>query len=173
MPRPTRAVPKPAPLDTPASLPHDAFCKVLLRQQRVLLALLEERLPASIQKSLRLETARVINSNLVSDRLKQAHGDVVVQVRTKSGGWRLRFVLVEYKSHPDPDVALRLLEYRVLVYASHDKELERVVSEATPKNKNMFVSIADHFWNEGRVEGERKGLTEGERRELIDANAEG
>ena len=51
----------------------------------------------------------------MSDDLRRRHGDTVWRLRL-GDGWLHVLVLLEFQSRDDPDMALRILEYTVLLY---------------------------------------------------------
>ena len=60
-------------------------------------------------------TLRKLSADYVSDDLRQRHGDTVWRLRL-GDGWLHVLVLLEFQSRDDPDMALRILEYTVLLY---------------------------------------------------------
>ena len=65
-------------------------------------------------------TLEKLSSEYVSDELRKRRGDTVWRVRLR-GGWLHVVVLLEFQSTDDPDMALRILEYTLLLY----RELRR------------------------------------------------
>jgi len=60
-------------------------------------------------------TLRKLSADFVSDDLRQRHGDTVWRLRLGHGSLHV-LVLLEFQSRDDPDMALRILEYTVLLY---------------------------------------------------------
>ena len=56
-----------------------------------------------------------LSAAFVSDDLRRRHGDTVWRLRF-GDGWLHVLVLLEFQSRNDPDMALRILEYTVLLY---------------------------------------------------------
>ena len=60
-------------------------------------------------------TLQKLSADYVSDDLRRRHGDTVWRLRL-GDGWLHVLVLLEFQSRDDPDMALRILEYTVLLY---------------------------------------------------------
>ena len=60
-------------------------------------------------------TLRKLSADFVSDDLRRRHGDTVWRLRL-GHGWLHVLVLLEFQSRDDPDMALRILEYTLLLY---------------------------------------------------------
>ena len=60
-------------------------------------------------------TLTKLSAEYVSDDLRRRHGDTVWRLRL-GDGWLHVLVLLEFQSRDEPDMALRILEYTVLLY---------------------------------------------------------
>ena len=60
-------------------------------------------------------TLQKLSAEYVGEELRRRHGDTVWRVRRREDGLPL-LVLLEFQSTADPDMALRVLEYTVLLY---------------------------------------------------------
>ena len=118
--------------------PHDALCKVGFQQRRVMRAFLRERLPSSLVRALRLDTARLIPTNQIGPGLEESYVDIAIEVQTHAGQPRLIFVLIEHKSDLEADVPLQLLKYRLHIYEYWRR------SHPTSKLPPVFLVVLYH-----------------------------
>ena len=94
-----------------ADKPHDAFAKALLSIEGVAGIVLKEHFPLGNAADLRWESARLVDTAFVSQRLRRSAGDVVLRVELEGDSSRVVFVLIEAKSRPDRWVGVQGLRY--------------------------------------------------------------
>ena len=103
--------------NTPGS---DPIYKRLYAFPEMVADLLRSVLPAAAFDALDLSTLDKVPASYVGDDFRQRHGDAVWRVYA-AGRWTYVLVLLEFQSSSDAAMALRVLEYTVMLY----KELLR------------------------------------------------
>ena len=99
---------------------HDENYKKLFAFPHMVEDLVRILVPGDQLGDFDFSTLEKLSSEYVSDELRKRHGDTVWRVRLRDG-WLHVLVLLEFQSTEDPDMALRILEYTVLLY----RELRR------------------------------------------------
>ena len=94
---------------------HDENYKKLFAFPRMVEDLVRIVVPAGLLDEFDFSTLATVPSEYVSEDLRTRRGDAVWRVRLR-GGWLHVLVLLEFQSTDDPDMALRILEYTVLLY---------------------------------------------------------
>ena len=103
--------------NTPGS---DPIYKRLYAFPEMVADLLRSVLPADALGTLDLSTLDKMSASYVGDNFRRRRGDAVWRVR-RAGSWAYVLVLLEFQSSSDARMALRVMEYTVLLY----KELLR------------------------------------------------
>jgi len=130
--------------------PHDAFFKKMMGQVRIAKMILRTILPAKILKLIDLETLQEINTNFVSEELKEVFSDVIYIVKLKNGKNAFITFLLEHKSFPDIFSSVQVLYYLASGYYKQYKE-NRKLQIIIPivfyhgKQKWEFVNLEDIF----------------------------
>ena len=99
---------------------HDENYKRLFAFPRMVEDLLRVVVTSEWIEAADFSTLRKLSAEFVSDELRRRHGDTVWRLRL-GDGWLHVLVLLEFQSRNDPEMALRILEYTVLLY----RELSR------------------------------------------------
>ena len=98
----------------------DPIYKRLYAFPEMVADLLRSVLPADALGTLDLSTLDKMSASYVGDNFRRRRGDAVWRVR-RAGSWAYVLVLLEFQSSSDARMALRVMEYTVLLY----KELLR------------------------------------------------
>ncbi len=101
---------------SPPDQPKDRFFRRYLSIPRNAKKLLRWKLPAGLHKVVDWRTVNVRSSTFVDERLRRRESDLLIELRTKGGDPVLVFVLWEHQSTVDPQMAWRLLCYRVEIW---------------------------------------------------------
>ena len=94
---------------------HDENYKKLFAFPRMVEDLLRAVVTGEWLDEADFSTLAKLSAEYVSDDLRRRHGDTVWRLRVGEG-WLHVLVLLEFQSRDDPDMALRILEYTVLLY---------------------------------------------------------
>ena len=107
----------------------DPIYKRLYSFPEMVADLLRSVLPADALAAMDLRSLERMPASYVGDDFRQRHGDAVWRVRAAgaSGGWAYVLVLLEFQSSSDATMALRVMEYTMMLY----RELLRA-KEAQP-----------------------------------------
>ena len=130
--------------------PHDAFFKKMMGQINIAKMILRTILPAKILRFIDLETLQEVNTNFVSEELKEVFSDVIYIVKLKNGKNAFITFLLEHKSFPDIFSSVQILYYLATGYYKQYKE-NRKLQIIIPiifyhgKQKWEFVSLEDIF----------------------------
>ena len=98
--------------NTPGS---DPIYKRLYAFPEMVADLLRSVLPAAAFDALDLSTLDKVSASYVGDDYRRRRGDTVWRVR-RAGRWAYVLVLLEFQSSSDATMALRVMEYTVLLY---------------------------------------------------------
>ena len=93
--------------------PHDAFFRETLSRVEAARDFVAHYLPAEVVACFDLGTLRVAKDSFVDEDLRSHYSDLLYEVGLRGGGDALVYLLVEHKSHPEPDAGLDLLRYTV------------------------------------------------------------
>ncbi len=104
---------------------HDTFIKDILSRKELAVDFFQEHLPESIVQIINFETLAPLNTSLIGENLKTSYSDLVWSVKLKNQENVQISMLLEHKSHPDPDTAFQLLEYMALAYRKQRKEKKK------------------------------------------------
>ena len=107
---------------TNISQPHDLFFKELTSRSERAGALLRERLPHEIVKSLSTKPPEPVPGSFVEEQLREHLSDRLFKVETIGGRTAFLYVLIEHKSTPDGKVGWQLLRYMVEILKQWEKE---------------------------------------------------
>ena len=94
---------------------HDENYKRLFAFPRMVEDLLRAVAAGEWLDEVNFASLRKLSGEYVSDDLRRRHGDTVWQLPL-GDGWLHVLVMLEFQSRSDPDMALRVLEYTVLLY---------------------------------------------------------
>ena len=104
--------------------PHDTLFKKAFKDKEVAKDFLKNRLPPEVLARIELNTLKLENSSFVSQELSKSHSDLVLSAYIDGQKGYIYF-LVELQMTSDKLMALRLLEYNVLLMREHiDKKKE-------------------------------------------------
>ena len=125
---------------------HDPYFKAGLKDMRVSIPFLQNKLPHHILKDMDLKKLEVVSEFLVSERLGHKVVDILFKVPYMDEEAFI-YILVEHQSKPDPMMPFRLILYLFLIWdewrrkkQEKEKEVERQEGEqdeahATPSKK--------------------------------------
>nr|VFK40161.1 MAG: conserved hypothetical protein (putative transposase or invertase) [Candidatus Kentron sp. SD] len=103
--------------------PHDRFLKELLSHPQRAGALLRERLPEEIVKSLSEKPPELVDASFVDEELDEHLSDRLFKVETiDRSRTAFLYVLIEHKSRPDRKIGLQLLRYMAEILKQWEKE---------------------------------------------------
>ena len=99
------------------TLPHDSAWKLVFSFPQMVTDLLLGFLPRAWTDELDLSTLEKAPTNFVSHNLRQRHGDTVWRLRYRNPAARPAWVylVLEFQSGQDPDMAVRMLVYAALL----------------------------------------------------------
>lgn len=104
---------------------HDTFIKDILSHKEAATNFFKEYLPGSLVQIINFETLTPLNTSYVGQNLKTSYSDLVWSVKLKNQKNVQISMLLEHKSHPDPDTAFQLLEYLALAYRKQRRETKK------------------------------------------------
>ena len=138
-----------APPDRPPPLPHDAAYKAMYRHRQAIrdlcryLAAPHGPLSPGTLAALDFSTLAKLPAEWVTAHFRRRHGDQVWRIRFRevaedagAGAWL--FLLLEFQSRADTDMALRVLGYVVELY--RDLEAQGVVQPGTRRPPVSLVT---------------------------------
>ncbi|MBF0219328.1 MAG: Rpn family recombination-promoting nuclease/putative transposase [Gammaproteobacteria bacterium] len=97
--------------------PHDGTYKSLFSYPIMVEGLLRDFVKEPWLAELDYSTLERCNGSYVSDDLRQRADDIIWRVKLKeSGQWLYLYLLIEFQSEDDPQMALRIMVYTGLLY---------------------------------------------------------
>ena len=94
---------------------HDETYRTLFAFPRMVEDLLRGFVPGEWNEEADFSTLQKLSAEYVGEDLRGRRGDTVWRLHHR-GGWLYVLVLLEFQSRSDPEMALRILEYTVLLY---------------------------------------------------------
>ena len=109
---------------------NDSYFRAILEAPERAADFLRCHLPAGIVALLADEPPELVDGVLLDEDLRNRHTDLLFRVWLRSG--KYIFVIVEHASKVDPEMANRLLHYRLGIWDSEEKELDVKPGRRTP-----------------------------------------
>ena len=94
-----------------------------------------------------------LSAGYVGDALHQRDGDTVWRVRCR-GCWVYVLILLEFRSTSDPQIALRILEYTVLLYRELRRNRALGPDRRCPRVLPIVLCNGERQWEAAREVGE-------------------
>lgn len=118
--------------------PHDHFFRAALSNPKVARELLEQHLPAAIQKIMQWDSVRPCKESYVDPDLNEKIVDALFSVNLKDKTGYI-YLLAEHQSTPDKLMPFRIIEYTVKILRNH--------LEQYPDEKTLPLVIPIVFYN--------------------------
>ena len=99
--------------------PHDTLFRALMSDPVHVQALLRDHLPNEIAGKLADTLPKIEDGTFIDEDRRSTQSDLLVTVKTVSGGSAFAYFLVEHKAYPDPGAVLQLIGYMVQIWQRH------------------------------------------------------
>ena len=113
---------------------HDSYFRAVLQSPERAADFLRCHLPPAIVRLLADEQPELQDGSFVDDNLRNRHSDRLFRVKLRSGEYI--FVIVEHASKVDPEMANRLLHYRIRIW-----DREKDTSDAKPGRLTPILAL--------------------------------
>ena len=122
--------------------PHDAFFKKTMNNPGIAKSVLKSVLPAEVYKLIDWKTLDPIQTNFVSDELKETFSDVIYTAKLKNGKEVFITFILEHKSHPDKFTPVQIMYYLASGYYKqykNDKSLNVIIPLVFYHGKEKWI----------------------------------
>jgi predicted transposase/invertase (TIGR01784 family) len=132
-----------------SQITSDALFKKIMGEKVAATEFLEEYLPKSLKDRVDLSSIKIEKESFVEDDLKRRLSDVVYSLKTKDNEEVFTYILIESQSSPDYWIALRLMQYSLLLLERHKKGRNKlpIIWSAVVYNGTKPYAAPLSFWD--------------------------
>lgn len=139
---------------------HDAIHKLLCSFPRVVADILRGYVVGDLIDRLDYGTLEQVSAERVTEALKRRLNDAVWRVRCDDGSWVWVYLVLEFQSTPDRDMAMRMLGYVATLYQALER-MEEFRRGKLPAVLGVVLYNGEREWVETLDTRERIGLEPG------------